>query len=119
MFFNFVDFANGNLPWATIHHTTEFREHVDIRLKNVGYIKWDLFGTTCWSFLLRELQGPVYTMPMNFTDIIVKAKVEPTRRLLRPDWLRDCRPFNQSHLYSASCTVQNAFSLPNLHIQYL
>ena len=32
---------------------------------------WQLFDTTCWSFLVRELQGPVYTMPMNFTDIIV------------------------------------------------
>ena len=32
---------------------------------------WDLFGTTCWLFLVCELQGQVYTKPMNFIEIIV------------------------------------------------
>ena len=72
MLFIFGHFENGNLPqkltWPTIHNSAEFRERVHIRFKNVGHVMWELFSTTCWSFLVCELQGLVYTMPMNFID---------------------------------------------------
>ena len=72
-FFLCGDFANGNLPrklaWPTSHNSAEFREHVDIT--SLSHIMWELFGTTGWSFLVYELQGPVYNTPMNFIDKIV------------------------------------------------
>ena len=72
----FGDFAIGNLALPTSHNSAEFREHADMRFKNVGHIIWELFGTTCWSFLGCELQGPVYNTPMNFIDIIIMVWTE-------------------------------------------
>ena len=43
---------------------------MDIRFKNVGHIMW-CFAPPAALFLDCELQWPVYTTPVNFTDIIV------------------------------------------------
>ena len=58
--------------WTVSHYSAEFTEHADIRFKNVPHIMKELWAktaensATCWSFLVCELQGPLYTAPVNF-----------------------------------------------------